>query len=344
VGASLLVLSALLVWWFRKAIPPFLVACVLAYILGPVVGWLQARLRLRRWAATLLVYLLLFGAVASALALLIPPLLDQLHRLDFHLRAIVAGIEVFLSQPLVIGGYSLDIRLLVEQTAQALGGLAEPVFGHTMGIAFEVITSFVWAVFILVISFYLVKDSAQLSGWVERLPPPAYRPEARRLRRELSAVWRAFFRGQIVLAGAVSVILTCVSLALGLPSALALGVLGGLLEFVPSLGHGLWLVIATLLVLSKGSSWLPIPPWAVAALLIALHLVFQQVDINVLIPFIVGRRVQLHPLVVILGIIAGALFAGVLGVILAAPTIASARVIGRYLFDRLLDIEPFGNP
>jgi predicted PurR-regulated permease PerM len=68
-----------------------------------------------------------------------------------------------------------------------------------------------------------------------------------------------------------------------------------------------------------------------------LHLVYQQVDLNYLIPRIIGRSVRLHPLVVILGIVAGATLAGVLGIVLAAPTIASARVLGRYIRGYLVD-------
>ena len=76
-------------------------------------------------------------------------------------------------------------------------------------------------------------------------------------------------------------------------------------------------------------------------IVIGLQLFFQQFDINYLIPRIIGRRVHLPPLVVILGIVSGALLAGVLGVLLAAPTIASARVIGRYIYANLFDQDPF---
>ncbi len=75
--------------------------------------------------------------------------------------------------------------------------------------------------------------------------------------------------------------------------------------------------------------------------MVGLHVIFQQFDLNYLIPRIIGRRVHLHPLVVILGIVAGATAAGVLGIALAAPTIASARVLGRYIYARLFDLQPF---
>jgi predicted PurR-regulated permease PerM len=170
---------------------------------------------------------------------------------------------------------------------------------------------------------------------------PEYQDDFRRLRNEINAIWNAFFRGQLILALAVAFIFIAAGFILGIPFALAMGVLAGLLEFIPSIGHGIWLVIASLLTLFQGSTWIPLPNWIVMIIVIGLHMIFQQVDLNVLIPRIIGRRVHLHPLVVILGIIVGAVFAGVLGVVLAAPTIASARALGRYIYAKLLDLEPF---
>ena len=78
-----------------------------------------------------------------------------------------------------------------------------------------------------------------------------------------------------------------------------------------------------------------------ALILICFHLVFQQFDLNYLIPRIIGRSVHLQPMVVILGVAAGASIAGVLGIVLAAPTIASVRVILHYIYAQLFDLDPF---
>ena len=83
--------------------------------------------------------------------------------------------------------------------------------------------------------------------------------------------------------------------------------------------------VGALLSFFVGSTWLPIPNWVFALIIISLHLVFEQFDLNYLIPRIIGRSVHLPPLVVILGIVTGAVLAGVLGILLAAPTIASAE-------------------
>ena len=180
-----------------------------------------------------------------------------------------------------------------------------------------------------------------MQNWIEHLIPSAYQYDFRIIRDEINQIWGAFFRGQIVLGFVVACIFSSIGLLLGLPFALGMGIFAGLLEFLPSIGHGIWLVTASVLALTFGSTWLPLPNWAFALIIIGLHLFYQQFDLNYLMPRIIGRRVQLPPLVVILGIVAGAVLAGVLGILLAAPTIASARVIGRYIYANLLDMDPF---
>jgi predicted PurR-regulated permease PerM len=298
---------------------------------------LETRLRLGRGRATALVYLILLAVLIATLALLIPIVVEQLDNLNVDVTTLVDEAEALLGRQVVVAGIRLDLGEVLTQVGQVLSGLLQPVFGRTLGIAVDVLSSVLWAVFIFVVSFYLVRDRSRLAESFDSLWPPAGRSEGAALRQEIDGVWRAYFVGQLALAVVVTLIFAAVGLIVGLPFPLAMAVLAGLLEFVPSVGHGIWMVVAALLMLIHGSTWLPLPPWAAAALIVAIHLVFQQVDLNVLIPRLVGRRVRLHPAVVIVGVFAGAIAAGVLGVVLAAPVIATARVAGRFLRAHLVD-------
>ena len=341
VSLCLITLTVYLLARFSLILAPLVLALILAYVLAPLVDRIEKRLRLRRGLAALLAFLLL-GAVASLFpALLIPPLVGELTGLNLDLGNVLTVFEGSLEQLAALGGWQLNTADLVGRMADALQGALEPLFGQTITVAFDLVSSVVWIVFILVVAFYVVKDAARLRAWSEGQLPSAYRHDWLRLTGEINAVWSAFFRGQVILALVVSVIITIMGLVVGLPYALAMGVLAGLLEFLPSLGHAIWLFAASVLIFFIGSTWLPLPNWAAMLILIGLHLIFEQVDLNYLIPRFVGRRVRLHPLVVIMGIVAGASLAGVLGILLAAPTIASARVIGRYLFANLFDQDPF---
>jgi predicted PurR-regulated permease PerM len=338
IGLALVLLALAIV--LQELIAPLVLAGILAYLLTPPSLMIERRLRIGRGWATALVYLILLAALVVALALLIPLVVEQLDKLNLDVQTMMGEAETFLGREIVLAGVRIDVGELLTQTARALSGLLEPVFGRTLGIAFDVLSSVLWIVFIIVIAFYFVRDRRRLAESFDALWQPALRSEAGELRQEVDGVWRAFFVGQILLALVVTLLFAVVGALVGLPFPLAMAALAGLLEFIPSLGHGIWMVTAALLMLIHGSSVLPGPPWVAAALIVALHLVFQQFDLNYLIPRLVGRRVRLHPAVVIVGVFGGAIAAGVLGVVLAAPVIATARVVGRHLRAHLYDGEP----
>lgn len=340
---SILVLTFLifLIYRFREILPPTIIAIILAYVLSPLVTRIQNRWRLHRALAILASYLILILVVTVLLVLFIPLLVDQFDSLNLDLLQLLQQAELFLGQQFVVMGNTIDGKALVDQITISFQTLAEPFLGQTLGFLIEIITSIVWLIYIFVISFYLILDNDSIRHWLESLPPPEYRQDYIRLRDEINQIWNSFFRGQIVLASVVAGMFTIGGFILGLPFALAMGIFAGIMEFLPSIGHAIWLFVASILAFFIGSTWLPIPNWIFMLIIIGLHLVFEQFDLNYLIPRIIGRRVQLPPLVVILGIAAGALLAGVIGILLAAPTIASARVIGRYIYANIFDQDPF---
>jgi predicted PurR-regulated permease PerM len=190
----------------------------------------------------------------------------------------------------------------------------------------------------------MIKDHEKILDWMHHLIPQRYQQDYERIMQEFHQIWSSFFRGQLILALLVMVIISAVGLLIGLRFALVLGILAGFLEFFPSVGHMVWLIVASIVALLGGSSWINIPNFAFVILVFVIYIIYTQFDLNYLIPKIIGRSVKLPPMVVILGIVIGATVAGVLGVVLAAPTIASLRVVGRYVYAHLVEIEPFSEP
>jgi predicted PurR-regulated permease PerM len=340
---SLLVLGFLIYMLFRFSvvIAPIVLAIILAYIISPLATLFTNRLHLPKVLSILLAYIVLLFLVGLIPVLALPILITEIQETDLSLKTVLASAQGLLVSPIHVAGISIDLTRFVTQANDAIRGLSQAFVSQTLTLVVDVITSIVWVIFIFVFSFYLVKDSDKLRSWVEDRVPPVYRSDFIRLRDQINGIWSAFFRGQIVLATVVAIMFTVIGLVLGIPFAIGMGVLAGILEFLPSVGHGIWMVIAASLAFFIGSTWLPLPNWVFAMLIIGLHMVFQQFDLNYLIPRIIGRRVHLPPIVVILGIVSGAVLAGILGIPLAAPTIASARVIGRYIYSNIFDLEPF---
>lgn len=324
---------------FHEIIPPIIIAVIIAYILNPIVNFFQKRFHLHRVLMILLTYIFVLAVIIGIPILFISIMEGNFESFQINPQKIITSIESALAQKYTIAGFTIHPSALATQLIGALQGLLQPVVGQTVNLVKNIITSLIWIVFIILVSFYLIKDGSRLEEWFTAHLPPTYLADYHWIRNEINQIWGAFFRGQLLLSSIVAIIFIIIGLILGLPFALAMGILAGILEFLPSIGHGIWLVIASLLSFFLGSTWIPIPHWVFMLIVIGLHLIFEQFDLNYLIPRVVGRRVHLPPLVVILGIVSGAILAGILGIPLAAPTIASFRVIGRYIFANLFDME-----
>jgi predicted PurR-regulated permease PerM len=326
---------------FQDVIPPLVIACLVAYVLVPVVNFITARTRLPRGLVTAALYFLSFGVVALAISLLAPLLLRQALSFQLDFRRIGTYIETLFAEPLHLGNLAIDLAQVYDELIATLSDLVQPLATQTMAVLAGVVSIAVELVFIIIVSFYLIKDGPNMGQWVVHWVPLHLRYDFGRLRQELGALWRAFFRSQLLLALTMGVTVGGLMAILGMKNALILGLLAFFLEFLPSIGHGIWLVIAVPLALFQGSLWIPISKFGFALIVLGVHMVLQQVDLNFFIPRIVGRHMRLHPMVVIIGIIGGGLLAGVLGVLLAAPTIASAGVLARYVYYKLLDMDPW---
>ena len=326
---------------FRGGVLPVILACILAYIMSGVVIWLEGTLKLKKAWAIFIAYLILSIIIAALFFLVMPMLFRQLRTLNLNLEELILRINGLMGRRWDLFGVTIDGNRILASLSSSLKDMVSPLFGRSLDVIGQILTSLIWFIFIIVFSIYIVKDGQAMSSWIAQLPPPDYREDYQRLSHEIKTIWGAFFRGQLLLSIIVMVILTLVGIFIGLPYALLMGFIGGVLEFFPSLGHGIWLVLSIILALAHGSDWIPLPHWAFALVVIGMTAIFDQLDNNYLVPRIIGRSVRLPALVVLLGIVIGASVAGVLGVALAAPTIASFRVVGRYIYSRLFDLDPF---
>jgi predicted PurR-regulated permease PerM/phosphoglycolate phosphatase-like HAD superfamily hydrolase len=338
---GLIIVLLLALYLFRAILPPVAIALVLAYLLKPLVDYVDRQTRLSRTAAVFLVFLVLLLVFSVIPVTIVPYLVDQVTRLNLDLQRLVDDMVVFLSQPITLFAYTISLQDLLGDVRAALQDLVRPFATQTVTLLFGVASSLLWILSILIISFYLIKDADQFRGFLDRIAPPGYTEELRRLREEINMVWKAFFRGQVVLGVIVGVLVWIAMTLVGLPNAGLMALLAGLLEVIPTFGPVLATIPAVLIAFIRGSTYLPLSNFWFAALVLSIYLLIQQAENGYLVPRIMGRRLQLHPVVVFIGVLMGGMVAGVLGVFLAAPIIGTVRVILGYLYAKLLDQVPF---
>jgi predicted PurR-regulated permease PerM len=344
VTIAILVLLALVIYRFRDVISPLVIALLLAFILDPIADFLTDHLPLSRGAVTGLIFLILIvgmlGVVAAPVTV-VPAIQRAVRRMQIDSTRIITDIGTYLEQPIEVGEYTFDLSDVYQELSATLRSFVSSVAQGTLDVVFNLASGALWLIIILMIAFYLVKDADRFIEQLDHLAPPGYREDIVCLRQQIEDVWNAFLRGQLLLGLAMIIITTVICMAIGLPYAVLMGLIAGVMEFVPNVGPIIALVPAALVALFQGSSFLPLSNFWFAVLVVALYVVIQQIEGNLLVPRILGRSLNLHPMMVLIGIIVGGNLAGILGMLLAAPVLATLRVVGTYVFCRLYDRDPF---
>lgn len=352
-GLLLIGLAAVLVFSLRQLVVTLILASLLAYVLNPLVGRLR-RAGLPRWASVLLIYLGIFLIVALATTGVGLAIWQDLAGLVADLQALSAQLPGLLKDltqlKISIGPWTIDISQMdvFEATLTWIGGSLQPIFSSAGGLIASLAGATASLIgFILlgiVLSIYLLLDYGIVGQSAIRLVPGPYRRDFELLFQRTGLVWQAFFRGQLILGLAVGVMTIVVFSVLGVRFSLGLGIVAGILEFVPNFGPFIAGLVAVLVALFQGTNLWGLSALPYALLVAAGAIVIQQIENNLLVPRIIGQSLRLHPIVVLLATLAGAILAGLVGVLLAAPTVATLRLWLGYVYCKTAGTEPWAPP
>lgn len=344
VAVICLIILGLVVWYFSIVLAPLAIAVIIAYILNPVVNRLTAKTKLSRGLAAVIIYISFLIFLAAIPTIGGPLIIQQISEIDFNVDDLTKQFDEVRGYQVTIGDTQVGMGTVVDSVAGSLNQALSPLAGWAANVAVGIAGGFIWAIFIFVVGFYLLLDANRFSEWIDSWIPPTYYEEFSQLRYEIDAVWKAYFVGQVILATIVGVIIGGFTALLGIRSALLLGFVAALLELIPNWGYSISAYVGVTFAYFQGSTYLLLPNWALALIVGCFYFLMWQFDTNYLVPRIIGPRLKLQPAIIIVGIIAGASVGGALGLLLAAPTIATIRVIGSYLYRRLLDLEPYVLP
>jgi predicted PurR-regulated permease PerM len=217
-----------------------------------------------------------------------------------------------------------ELELILTDPSTALGSPAAWMFGGLSGFVETAIAS-LDLLLVPFFAFYILMDFKQWRESGEDLIPPRFRGTFSRLFDEVGRILEAYVRGQLMIACAMSVLYAIGFAALGVPAWAGLAALSGLLNAVPYIGTTLGLTLATLFTFLDGGGF-----WRIASVA-GVFVVVQSIEGYYLTPKILGTRLSLHPMAVILGLLIGGKLYGLLGIILAIPAIAIAKVFLKFL-------------
>ncbi|MFN8492495.1 MAG: AI-2E family transporter [Caldilineaceae bacterium] len=357
-----LLFIGLVIQRFQNLIAPLVMALILAYLLHPLISLVEKRLHVQRGFAVLLVYVLFAAVVLGGALALGIVIANQVQRLSADLPNLIERAPQILTsllaylqtKPWVIGPYTLDplktFRTLDwNALAQQAAGVLSPLFSTSSTWATQLAqTTFsviAFSLLIFVVSIYIARDIPRIGGMISGIAhQPGYRQDAERLMSDFVQIWNAYLRGQVILGLAMGVIVGVVLAILGVNNALALGILSGSLEFLPIVGPVIGGGAAVLVAFFQDSNYLGFSSFNYALLILGVMVLLQQLENNLLVPRIVGGALDLHPLIVMFSVLMGTSLAGILGAVLAAPVVASLKLLGAYAWRKMLDLPPFPEP
>ena len=327
-----------LIYMLAPVLTPFVAAALLAYVGDPLADRLQ-KLRMPRTLAVVTVFIVTF-LFLGLLVLLVGPLISQqIGALFAALPSIVSQIEqVWL--PSIAGFLGLEMgddvgmgAFLAEYKDMAgswVGTILSSVTSTGGMVAAAVMSLFL----VPILTFYLLRDWDMLMAYFAVLLPDSQRDTVLELARETDEVLGAFLRGQLLVMFALAFIYSLGLSLIGLKFAIAIGVVAGLVSFVPYLGFVFGIGLASLTVVLE-----PNPLWQLVGVVVTFT-VAQLIEGSVLTPKLVGDRIGLHPVMVIFAIAAGGQLFGFFGILLALPAAAVLSVIVRFAYHRYLKEHP----
>ncbi len=341
--AILIVFTIALLWYMRVLLQPLLAAAVIAYILSPAAGFLMTRFRLSRKAAATIVYFVTLAIILLVVGTLVPIMIDQAQSVRTDLQSALTDLQALLATPIQFGLLRLDLRLL-GPTLTVLVNRGPIVAQPSQALRLLEMTSrgIVWTLVIMVTVYYLMSEWDDLRNWVIGLAPPSEQSDLRRLYVQIRNVWQQYLRGQLRLIVILAVIYSAGWSIIGLPGALALGVLAGVLNLIPEVGPAAVGILGTLVAYLEGSHVLVnLSHPLFAALTLGTYLLINGFKSVWLQPRVLGRSVLLHEGLVFVAIVGALVLSGILGVLIVVPVLASAIIVARYLRRRLLGLPAF---
>lgn len=304
---------------------PILIAGILFFIFSPLVK-LLAKWKVPRTLAILIPYIVFIGVIAALIALIGPILSVQVTDLVKNFPKYINGLNTFIVNVYQTPWFEWLMEqeyVKLEQIEQTLTDFAKSLpenitssISAVLGVVTNITLTIITVPFIL---FYMLKDGHKLPSKAVQILPTTYRHEGLKIFQDLNETLSAYIQGQLIVSLSVGLGCFIGYSIIGLDYALVLGIVVAITNIIPYVGPFIGAAPAVVIALLES------PTKALLAAIVVL--IVQQIDGNFLSPLIIGKRLNTHPLTIILLLIGAGSFGGILGMILAVPTYAVLKAV-----------------
>ncbi|MBP1692402.1 MAG: putative rane protein [Chloroflexi bacterium] len=350
VGFTLVAFIAILVVQFRTFIGPLILSFVLAVLLQPLAALLNTKLKIPWRLSVGIVFFVLIIVAAGIFTLAGFAIVQQL-------QSLIQTIERFFStlpqlvvnlatRAYTLGPFTLDLARfdLTSITNQILSS-AQSVLGQVGGLVSTIATGTIntigRAAFILIIAYFLMSEGGQVRENILKVDVPGYEEEIRQLIQSLTRIWDVYLRSQILIILFDIVAYYLLMTILGMPFSFGLALMAGLARLVPYLGPFIVWTTAALVAYFSAGNYFGLQPWAYMILVLGLAWLLDQIFDQYVQPRFMGRSLRIHPAAILIAAIIAFQWLGIIGLVLAAPVLATVTLFFRYALRKLFDLDPW---
>ena len=354
VGLTLVAITAGLLIRFKDVLGPLLLAFVLAYIFHPVAVQIKKWLKLSWRLTVILLYVVMIVVLLALMAWGGFTLVDYVQNLVDFLQRAVQNVPTFFENlstyQIKIGPFVYDLSTLnlgLKDLANQALSMVQPVFsqmGTFLGsLASGAATMIGWGFFVILISYFILSESDGSESNLIQLHVPGYQSDVQRMGEELSRIWNAFLRGQFILILLTAAIYTVFLGVMGVRFFVALAILAGMARFVPYVGPAITWTVYFLVSFFQVFKPFGLSPLLYSLLVVGIALLIDNFIDSFITPKMMANALRVHPAAVLVAALVGASLLGLVGVLLAAPTLATCQLVLNYVTRKLFDLEPWAD-
>lgn len=352
VGLSVVAAAAFLVFRFRQFVGPLILATIITFLSYPVARFLQNRAHLSWRLAVTLFYLLLIITILGLLTWGGLNLLQQGQNLvSFIQNSVLVTLpdllDQLLTQKYVIGKFVIDFTKLttLQDINNQILSTVQPLVGQVGTILTKIATSaatFVgWISFIILISYFITAEAGGERRRSIMHEVPGFSADYEKLLLHLRWIWNIFLRGQLILFLLAVIVYSIILSVYGIRFSIGIALLAGLGRFLPYVGPFIAWTTLGLVAFFQGHTMFGLSPLAYVIVVIATAMITDSIFDNFISPKFMGSSLRVHPAAVLVTALIALNIIGFIGVVVAAPVLATLQLFGRYILRKMFDLDPW---
>ncbi len=351
VGLTLVAVLAGMLIKFQGILPPLLMAFILVYLLYPAASFLTHKTRLKWGVSVNLIYLLLVLLILGLLTIAGFEIVVQIQSLiglvTRSLDSLPGLVDEFTTRILeYIGPFVPEIETLnLEQVGNQLIDTIQSALGRIgelLGmVASGAVNTLAWTLFVVIVSYFIVIESGGLRERIIQVNLPGYSQDYARMSKEVARIWNAFLRGQLILISISTVAYTVVLGSMGVSYALGIALMAGLARFLPYVGPFITWTVLALVTFFQTFKPFGLSPLIYTIIILTIAWLIDALLDNIISPRVMAESLKVHPAAVLVAAIIALDLLGVLGVVIAAPILATLQLALRYVIRKLFDLDPW---